>query len=159
MRLFNIKFSKYEKAKINRIEPEDYKQIKMSNQFVFDWSLEKKQRYDVYKIYLIDEEKKTLGLLSLKDIKEEFRIHINLIEVSVSNVGREKEYDHIAGCLIAFAAQLAFEKSYDGFVSLIPKTRLIDHYCEKYGFEQYGRQLGLGHEASTNLIKEYLQHV
>ena len=97
-----------------------------------------------------------LGLLSLKDIKDELRIHINLIEISEKNRGQGKKYDRIAGCLIAYACELSFDKSYDGFVSLVPKTRLINHYCKHYGFEQYGRQLGLGYEASINLIKKYL---
>lgn len=91
---------------------------------------------------------KILGLLSLKDIQSELRIHINLIEISANNIGRGKKYDRIAGCLIAYTCQLSFDKSYDGFVSLVPKSRLINHYCKHYGFEQFGRQLGLGYESS-----------
>ena len=156
MRLKNNKTGKFLKAKVSELKPSDQKKIKKSKQYTFDWNLEKKQKYDLYKIYLVDEDDQILGLLSLKDIKEELRVHINLIEISAKNVGKDKEYDRIAGCLIAFAAQLSFDKSYDGFVSLVPKTKLIDHYCKTYGFEQFGRQLGLGYEASINLIKNYL---
>ncbi len=41
--------------------------------------------------------------MSVEDIPVELRIEIRLIEVSKENIGHEKEYDRIAGCLIAFA--------------------------------------------------------
>lgn len=156
MCLKNTRTGRYKKARVSQLEFGDQQKIIKSEQYKFDWKLERRNQYDLYKIYLLDEEDEILGLLSLKDVKEELRIHINLIEISITNVGRNKKYDRIAGCLLAFAAQLAFNKSYDGFVSLIPKTELIDHYCEKYGFRQFGRQLGLNHEAAINLIKKHL---
>ena len=156
MRIKNTKTGKFRKAKVDSLEKGDQKKIRDSDQFDFDWKLEKKKKNNLYKLYLLDEKDEILGLLSLEDIKEELRIHINLIEVSAKNIGRGKKYDRIAGSLIAYACQLSFDKSYDGFISLIPKTRLIDHYCKKYGFEQFGRQLGLGYEASITLIKNYL---
>lgn len=150
MRLKDSKTGKLLRAKVSRLEPKDQKKIKQSKQYIFDWSLEKKQNCDLYKIYLLDKDDEILGLMSLKDIKTELRIHINLIEVSTKNIGKNKKYERIAGCLIAFAAQLSFDKSYDGFVSLLPKTKLINHYCKTYGFEQMGLLLGLGYEASIN---------
>ena len=156
MRIENTKTGKFRKVKVDSLEKGDQKKIKNSDQFEFDWRLEKKKENNLYKLYLLDEKDEILGLLSLKDIKDELRIHINLIEISKRNIGRDKKYDRIAGCLIAHACQLSFDKSYDGFVSLVPKTRLIDHYCKHYGFEQFGRQLGLGYSASVNLIKKYL---
>lgn len=42
------------------------------------------------------------------------------------------------------------------FVSLEPKTLLIDHYQAKYGFRQYGRYLGIEGPASQTLINKYL---
>ena len=46
-------------------------------------------------------------------------------------------------------------KGYGGFVSLIPKTQLID-YRSIYGFEQYGRQMAVFYERSQAIIKKYL---
>jgi len=54
-----------------------------------------------------------------------------------------KKVDRVAGCLLAFAIQLAFEKGYLGFTSLVPKTELIRLYVNKYGFSQFGRQLAI----------------
>lgn len=72
---------------------------------------------------------------------DEFRVQVNLIENSSDNKGRDKEIDRIAGCLLAFAVQVAFENGYAGFTSLVPKTELIELYVSKYGFKRYGRQL------------------
>lgn len=89
---------------------------------------------------------------------EEYRVHLNLLEVSTRHQGKNKEIDLIAGCLIAFAAALAIKRGYYGFVSLLPKTELIDHYQDKYGFRQYGRYLGIEGSSSQTLINQYLRH-
>ncbi len=81
---------------------------------------------------------------------------INLIEVTRSNVGKVKKLDNIAGCLIAYACSIAFKKGYGGFVSLLPKTKLIDLYQNKYGFRQYGRLLAVEFESSKYLVDKYL---
>lgn len=156
MYIKEVETGKLLEVRIGQLKPKEYNMVRESGQFIFDWSLEGEKKNDLYKIYPIDKEDQILGLLSLKDIREELRININLIEVSKINIGKVKKYDRIAGCVLAYASQLAFERSYDGFVSLTPKTRLIDHYCAVYGFQQYGRQLGLGYEAAIKLIKKYL---
>ena len=99
--------------------------------------------------------KEILGLISLVDCPEEYRIHLNLIEVGSKNRGKDKEVENIAGCLIAFACQIAFDKDYFGFVSLKPKTRLIDLYQDKYGFRQYGRLLAVEQRSSISLINKF----
>lgn len=108
-------------------------------------------------MFLVENKENILGVMSLMDISKEWRIHINLIEISAANIGRHKTYDYIAGCLIAFACSLAFEKKYDGFVSLEPKTNLIQHYNEKYGFKTYGAFMAVEAEHAKFLIKKYLQ--
>lgn len=141
-------------AAIMELIERDFKKIKKDKGFSFNWDLEKD--HEVYKIYLLSEDDKVLGLMSLIDIPEEYRIHLNLLEVSKENQGKDKEIDFIAGCLIAFAASAAYKRGYYGFVSLEPKTKLIDLYQDKYGFRQYGRYLGIEGEASQTLIEKYL---
>ncbi|MEL6842068.1 MAG: hypothetical protein AAFP02_02550 [Bacteroidota bacterium] len=96
-------------------------------------------------------------MMSLIDLPQEYRIHLNLLEVGKSNQGKEKEIAHIAACLISFAAECAFKRGYFGFVSLEPKTVLIEHYKRKYGFQQYGRYLALEGADSQTLIETYLE--
>jgi len=88
--------------------------------------------------------------------KPEWRVHINLIEVNIEDIGRAKKLDHIAGCLIAYACAISFKKGYGGFVSLTPKTKLIGLYQNKYGFRQFGRMLAVQFEFSERLMKKYL---
>lgn len=141
-------------ASIEEVEFTDYKKIEGNENFTFDWLFE--ERNEVYKIFLPEEDKDILGLISLVDIPEEFRIHINLIEVAKIHVGKQKRLDNIAGCLIAYACSIAFKRGYGGFVSLLPKTKLIDWYQDKYGFRQFGRMLAVQFERSKFLIDKYI---
>lgn len=138
------------------IEPVDRNRlIALRSEFTFDWQQE--LRHEVYAVTLPGENK-TAGLVALKDVPDEFRIEIVLLECSRENVGSAKEYDHVAGCLIAFACRLAFLRGYFGFVSLTPKTQIIQHYMKTYGFRQYGRQLAVDLEDAQSLIEKYLNY-
>ena len=141
-------------AIIERLIEEDFARLKKADQFEFNWDLERE--HEVYKITLISNEKEILGVMSLIDRADEYRIHLNLIEIQAQHIGKDKKIERIAGCLIAFACELAFARGYNGFVSLQPKTRLIDLYQDKYGFAQYGRLLGVEDEGSIHLIQKYL---
>lgn len=157
MKLLNVKNHQEFEADIIEVDVKDYKKIKKSKQFEFDWEKEKENH--VFKIVEkseSSEDQEILGLISLINISEEFRIHISLIENSNENKGRDKKIDRVAGCLLAFAAQVAFENGYQGFVSLVPKTELIKLYVNKYGFSQYGRQLAIENRDAINLIQKFL---
>ena len=137
------------------ISESELSDILKENNFEFDWQQE--TQYDLYALKILDN-KNTVGLMALKDVKDELRIEIILLESSKDNIGTSKNYDNIAGCLIAWACRLAFIRGYFGFVSLIPKTRLIEYYKNAYGFEQFGRQLAVDTEQSYRLIKKYLKN-
>ena len=156
MKLFDLETRKAFEAAILEVADEDFQEIKKSKQFQFDWSSEKENH--VFKIVRTGEEaeREILGLLSITNIPEEFRIHINLIESSNANKGNKKKIDRIAGCLLAFAVQISFENGYSGFTSLIPKTELIELYATKYGFSQYGRQVAIEGKNAIQLIQKYL---
>ncbi len=79
------------------------------------------------------------------------------IENSNSNKGRGKNYGFVAGCLIARTCEIAFEKNYDGFVSLEPKTELRSLYKNKYGFREMGNYLYTELSNSERLIQKYLR--
>lgn len=140
-------------ARVEPVEGKDWANIEKNNAFQFDWNLEK--RHEAYKIRL-DSDEEILGLISFKDIPREFRIHICLIEVNRKDVGRKKRYDHLAGCLLAFACEQSFKRDYDGYVSLRSKTELIGHYVSKYGFQQLGKNLFIDLADAERLINEYL---
>ena len=155
MFLINRKTRQKILCEIVEISENELSDILEENNFEFDWQQE--TEYDLYALKIWGN-KNTVGLMALKDVKDELRIEIILLESSKDNIGTSKNYDNIAGCLIAWACRLAFIRGYFGFVSLIPKTRLIEYYKNAYGFEQFGRQLAVDTEQSYRLIKQYLQN-
>lgn len=153
MKIVHKKSGKLVEAVIELVEDEDWKVIERDKRFGFKWIKEKSQI--VHKIRL-SVEKRILGLLSIEDIPKELRLHIRLIEVNANDIGRQKEYENIAGCLIAFTCKQSFKKNYDGFVSLYSKTELRKLYTEKYGFQELGMNLYTELSNSEELIKKYL---
>lgn len=153
MKLISMRSGEETEAEITEIEEEDYEKITAGGRFSFDWKRERGNL--IYKLRFIGREE-ILGLISLIDIPREYRLHINLIESSVENRGKNKLIGRISGCLIAYAARLAFDKGYAGFVSLTPKTELIDHYIATYGFRPQGMGLVIDQTASQALILKYL---
>jgi hypothetical protein len=79
MPLRNKKRGESLEAAIEKVIESDFKRIKSSGEFNFDWSLEK--AYEIYKIYLLGKENEILGLMCLINRPDEYRIHLNLIEV------------------------------------------------------------------------------
>ena len=51
---------------------------------------------------------------------------------------------------------ISLKRGYYGFVSLEPKTMLVDHYQKKYGFRQFGRYLAIEAPVSQELVNKYL---
>lgn len=138
---------------IEQINSDDLKNIRTNDNFNFNWDLESKHL--VFKIRLI-ENKEILGLISLIDLPNEFRIHINLIESSKIYRGRNKDILNIAACLIAFSCKLAFKLGYDGFVSLLPKTQLLEYYSKNFGFIQIGTQMAVFDHMAESLIQKFI---
>ncbi len=90
MFLKNRRNQQWEEAAVDKADSKSIRKIKRDGSFGFDWTLEIKKDREVYKIYLLDQVDSVLGLMSLSDIEKEERIHINLIEVTEENRGKEK---------------------------------------------------------------------
>lgn len=156
MKLTNRRTDTKVESRITKVVDDDFQRIKMSNEFIFDWSLE---RYnDIYKLTIQDSKDDILGLISLEDLKPN-RIHISLLEVGRSNRGHDREYENVAGCLLAFAARLSILLGYDGFVTLEAKNqKLSDYYESKYGFIPASALMYLSLNESQLLIKKYIEN-
>ena len=92
MKLLDLKEGIEFRAEILEIEESDFATIKKSGQFEFDWSKEK--GYYILKIVKKDEDE-ILGLISLIYFPKELRIHVNLIESSNDNKGKNKKKKYI----------------------------------------------------------------
>lgn len=79
-----------------------------------------------------------------------------LIETVLHNFGKKKQYNGVAGNLVAYGCKLAFEKGFEGSMAFIAKTRLIPHYQEKLGAKVlFGQRMEMDTKASIKLINDY----
>jgi hypothetical protein len=141
------------KATISRLDAKEIALVNKSKQFDFNWNKEKP--YEVYKLTAegVDH---ILGLISLEERKTDYAFEIRLLALSFENIGKNKLYDRIAGCLFAFACSRAFAAGYGGYVCLKPKTELKEHYQEMYGMVSTKLYLITEGQNSLMLIKNYL---
>jgi hypothetical protein len=138
---------------IKEAEVKDFR-VLIKKRFSFTWKTFQNTT-TVYKLQ-IENEGDILGVVGLIDWPEEKRIEIKLLASSVENIGKEKIYEGIAGCLIASACRSSVEKyGADACVSLVPKTELIKHYMQKYHMQHAGWQLYLEGKQLYKLLKEY----
>lgn len=121
---------------ITLLKSTNSRQIKKT-EWAFNWQKELKDKTrQVYKLTTVNNPTIIHGLISLTDKGD--HIFMDLIESAKFNKGKNKLYRGIAGNLVAFACKLSFEKGYDGVVSFIAKTMLIQHYEQTLGAKLFG---------------------
>lgn len=152
VKLINTQTGEILIGEVKELSRDELKDLQKNRNFKFDWL--KESKYLILQINMKGETE-ILGLMSITDIPKEFRIHINLIESAAKHRGKGKQIDNIAGCLISYCCKLAFKKGYDGFVSLIPKTQLIQYYQKTYGFVQVGTHMAVLNEQARLIISKY----
>lgn len=114
----------------------DIKQVKKI-EWAFNWQSEIKDKSKaVFKLTTISNPTIIHGLISLTDKGD--HIFMDLIENAKFNKGRNKLYKGVAGNLVAFACKTSFENGFDGVVSFIAKSQLIDHYTQSLGAKLFG---------------------
>ena len=138
-------------ADILPVDPED---IEFVTGWRFDWRAEVAEA-EVFKLVGEVKPAEILGLMSV--LRRQGYIEVRLLESAPGNVGRLKRWRGIAGNLLAFAAQLSFASGGEGFVLLVAKTELINHYQTLYGFVRHGhsQKMVLDTLAAMNLIKAF----
>ncbi|OJV14731.1 MAG: hypothetical protein BGO21_18710 [Dyadobacter sp. 50-39] len=137
-----------ESAKGSRVRTVDW---------LFDWHSElgRKDR-QVLKIELFHEPSIIQGLVSLTDKGD--HIYMHLIENASWNKGKNKLYCGVAGNLVAAACKLSFDLKYDGIVSFVPKTQLIEHYQKTLGAKLFGsNRMFIDTREAMILVKNYLR--
>jgi hypothetical protein len=137
---------------IELVNEKDFKTITKKD-FSFNWRLEKHRI--IYKLST-QSDGKIMGLMSLEYIDSEHRIAIGLISARNGEIGSNKKHERIAGNLFAFAGKNAFDK-YGPFavISLVPKTKLRNHYIKKYGFCIASENLYLDGSQLEYIINKY----
>lgn len=84
---------------------------------------------------------------------------MHLVENAPFNKGRTKMYAGVPGNLVAFACRLSFQRGYDGNVSFVSKSQLINHYEKTLGaFHFGGRIMIIETQVALKLIDRYFKN-
>lgn len=136
---------------------EDLKSITKRKGWKFNWGVEfKNPKIEIYKLTISNNPNIIQGLVSL-EIKSD-HIFMNLIESAPFNIGKNKTYIGVPGNLVAFVCKVSFQRSYDGFVSFVAKTQLIEHYIKSLGAYHFGGQLMIiDNKSALSLIGKYFK--
>jgi hypothetical protein len=133
----------------------DLRNVTKKNGWLFNWKFEYNQPYrEVYKLTIANNESIIQGLISL-EIKYD-HIYMHLLESAPFNKGKTKIYSGIPGNLVAFACKQAFLNGFEGSVSFISKTQLVQHYMDSLGAMPIGgRTMIINTKAALILINKY----
>jgi hypothetical protein len=144
-------------TEVSLLRNEDMKQVIKKNGWNFDWKKELKDNSkEVYKLTIVNNLQVVQGLMSLSRKKD--HIFMELLETAPFNLGRNKLYEGVPGNLVAYACRLSFQIGFEGFVSFISKTKLINHYEKSLGAEHFGGHLMvINTEAAQLLVDKYFK--
>lgn len=136
----------------------DLRVVTKKNGWLFDWKYELRQpEREVYKLTIPNNAGVIQGLISV-DVRSD-HIYMHLVESAGFNKGKAKVYSGVPGNLVAFACRLSFQRGYQGNVSFISKTQLIEHYIKTLGaFHFGGRVMIIDTQAALKLIDKYFKN-
>ena len=105
----------------------DIKAISKKKDWDFDWKLELKNPLrEVFKLTIVGNPNIIQGLVSI-EVKPD-HVYMHLIESAHFNKGKNKMYNGVPGNLVAFACRLSFQRGFEGNISFVSKTQLVNHY-------------------------------
>lgn len=132
----------------------DLKQLTKKNQWKFNWKKESKvENRHTFKL-VIKNDDVMQGLISI-EFKDAF-IEMHLIESAPHNFVRHKQYLGVAPNLVAYACKTAFELGFEGYVSFIAKTALIQHYIDKLGAKiSFKNRMMIDTKSAIILVNSY----
>jgi len=137
------------------MDQNDLKSITKKDGWLFNWKEEfKKPDRDVYKLTIVNNQKVIQGLVSLS-VKPD-HVYMHLIESAPFNKGKNKVYAGVPGNLVAFACKLSFQRGFEGYLSFLSKTNLIDHYEKTLGaIHAEGQLMVINTTAALRLTNKY----
>lgn len=142
-------------TEISILNLEDIKTISRKNGWVFDWKLEFRNPIkEVYKLTIIGNPNIIQGLVCI-EVKSD-HIFMHLIESAPFNKGKNKVYNGVPGNLVAFACKLSFQRGFQGAISFLSKSQLIEHYEKTLGaFHLSNRVMIIETKEALKLIGKY----
>ena len=141
--------TEFEKVKLKEIKKNDW---------LFDWHLELKNKSnEVYKMTTAENKNVIQGLVSIE--KKEDYIFVSLVESANFNRGKDKLYEGVGGNLFAFACKISKDVGFEGFISFISKTSLMEHYSKTLGATRaIGQRMVIIDVDADKLINKYFKN-
>lgn len=133
----------------------DIKAISKNKDWDFDWKLELKNPIrEVFKLTIVGNPNIIQGLVSI-EFKPD-HVYMHLIESAHFNKGKKKMYHGVPGNLVAFACKLSFQRGFQGAISFLSKSQLIEHFVKTLGaFHLSNRVMIIETQAALKLIGKY----
>ena len=145
-------------TEITKLSINQAKQIKEA-EWGFEWHKELKEpANEVYKLTTLNNITIIQGLICFIDKGD--HIFMPLIESAKFNKGKPKLYRGVTGNLVAYACKISFERGYEGIVSFIAKSQLIEHYQQTLGAKRFGNsnRMFIDSKESHALVKQYFKN-
>lgn len=128
----------------------------------------KKKGFETYVLVSEETSEKIEGCL-IFEMKEKIEPYMAYVEIAPHNKGTVKEYDNVAGCLIAFACRLSFTKGegdFEGYLAFDvfeehkeDEIKLMSLYSTKYNAFKFGdTSMIIPPEGGQKLINEFLNY-
>ncbi|GAA6764858.1 hypothetical protein AAFH68_07920 [Flavobacterium sp. CGRL1] len=127
----------------------------------------KKKNFDTYVLVTEETSERIEGCLTF-EMKDKVEPYMAFVEIAPHNKGIVKEYENVAGCLIAFACRLSFMNGKDHFQGWLAfdvleeikedETKLMKVYSAKYNALRLGESttMLIPPEGGQKLITEFL---
>ena len=145
--------------KIEHITSVTASQMQKYEKWNFDWSDPDLNDCSIYALY-VEGSKQTQGLIACREYKNKNQtkgyIEVALAEANPKDVGSEGRYKGVGARLFSMASRLSLDLGYDGYVTFISKTDLVQHYIKELHAEVlFGSNMQINPEASKRLVDIY----
>ena len=131
-------------------------ELKTLENWQFNW-LKESRYFPIFKLTTVVEPTVIQGLMSIET--QQGFVFMSLIETAPHNFGAQKQYLGVAGNLVAFACKKSFESGFDGYVSFVSKSQLVEHYKKTLNAEVlYGPRMVIKTPAATALVRQYFKN-
>ncbi len=125
----------------------------------FNWVADDLKDSNIYKLTLEDDDI-IQGLVALKDMPNDYAVHLKLAESAPLNIGKDKRYEGVGGHLFAIAAKVSMDNGYGGFIYFEAKNmELVRHYQEMFGGKVIGGvhqyRMVIDEDAAERLLNKY----
>ena len=134
----------------------DKKIPRAKNGWKFDWNKQQRDSKSVIYELFTEKDDELQGRISFR--LEDGFIFVELVETAPHNYGSKGKYSGVGAHLFAIACKESFSNGFEGNVSFVAKTRLIEHYQKTLGAVLISSQVMIiNQSAAYKLVQNYFK--